>query len=76
MDNTYKHVDDMSMDELKAIVNLIIELDSLAEDEQPEKQMELVTALQTLIRTEEAIVLTNTEVPVEPSVDNDALEVE
>lgn len=68
----YKNVADMTKDELAAIVELIIELDKLAEGEQPEKQFELVTAIQTLIRTEKAVEVqeqTEGETPVEEVAD-------
>lgn len=71
MDTVYKNIADMTKEELAAIVELIVELDKLSEGEQPEKQLELVTAIQTLIRVEEEVVLTNTEIPVEENNDTE-----
>ena len=61
MNNEYKNVEEMSKDELIAIVTLIIELDKLNDDEQPEKQLEIVTAIQTLVRVEEAVTVEEAE---------------
>ena len=55
MDNTYKNPADMTKEELEKIVSLIIELDQLGEGEKPEVQIGLVTSIQTLIRTPEAV---------------------
>jgi len=70
--NVYKNTTEMSKKELQPIVDLIIELDKLAENENPAKQLELVTAIQTLVRIEEAVEVKEVEEGVTPEATDEA----
>ena len=70
----YKNVKEMKIEELQSVAELVIALDKLQETESPEQVLELVTALQTIIRNPEAVVVEEAEEVAEETAEASAEE--